>query len=74
MNWSEGFAPANGLVLSPPSGSMSSTCLLYTSDFGVRVGGGEGLCDLVDVRLQAVDKVLGRQSQTLHLEMCIRDR
>ncbi|WP_270411846.1 hypothetical protein [Bacteroides eggerthii] len=25
MNCSEGFAPANGLVLSPPSGSMSST-------------------------------------------------
>ena len=36
-------------------------------DFGVRVGGGEGLCDLVDVRLQAGDKGLVRQSQTLHL-------
>lgn len=36
-------------------------------DFGVGVGGGEGLCDLVDVRLQAGDKGLVRQSQTLHL-------
>ena len=36
-------------------------------DFGVGVGGGESLCDLVDVRLQAGDKGLVRQSQTLHL-------
>ncbi len=34
---------------------------------GVRVGGGKGLGDLVDIRFQAGDKGLVRQSQTFHL-------